>query len=99
MHLGEPPTYVPDLNAADKELAKTTASLKHIIMLGDGDSRDAYQPVVETIHAHGVTVSTVAVGFDSNGAATMQAIAGWRHRRYYPSTSIQDAPHIFLKET
>src|SRR5260370_875568 len=71
----------------------------HIMMLGDGDSRDAYQPVVETIPAPGVTVSTVAVGFDSNGAATMQAIAGWGHGRYYQSTSIQDVPQIFLKET
>jgi len=99
MMLGDPPTYTPDLKAADQELAKTTASLKHIIMLGDGDARDAYQPVIETIHAHGVTVSTVAVGSDPNGAATMQAIAGWGHGRYYQSTSIQDVPQIFLKET
>jgi hypothetical protein len=99
MNLGDPPTYVPDLNAADKELAKTTASLKHIIMLGDGDARDAYQPVIETIHGHGITVSTVAVGSDPNGAATMQAIAGWGHGRFYQSNSIQDVPQIFLKET
>jgi len=99
MQLGDPPTYTPDLNAADEQLAKTTASLKHIIMLGDGDARDAYQPVVETIHAHGITVSTVAIGSDFGGAALMQAIAGWGHGRFYQSNSIQDVPQIFLKET
>jgi uncharacterized membrane protein len=99
MQLGDPPTYVPDLNAADEALAKTAASLKHIIMLGDGDAFASYQTTVETIHAHGVTVSTVAIGSDFGGAALMKAIAGWGHGRFYQSNTIQDVPQIFLKET
>ncbi|MDQ2944288.1 MAG: VWA domain-containing protein, partial [Candidatus Dormibacteraeota bacterium] len=97
--LGDPPTYTPDLNAADQQLVKTTASLKHIIMLGDGDAPAGYQSVVEAIHAHGITVSTVAVGSDPGGAAVMQGIAGWGHGKFYQSTTIQDVPQIFLKET
>ena len=99
MQLGDPPTYSPDLVSADEQLAKTAASLKHIIMLGDGDAQAAYQSVVETIHAHGITVSTVAIGSDFGGAAVMKAIAGWGHGRFYQSNSIQDVPQIFLKET
>jgi uncharacterized membrane protein len=100
MNLGDPPSYVPDLNAANEQLVKTTASLKHIILLGDGDATFGnYQPVIEAIHGHGITVSTVAIGSDSGGAALMQAIAGWGHGRFYRSTSIQDVPQIFLKET
>ena len=99
MMLGDPPSYEPDLKAADQQLAGTKAALKHIIMLGDGDARADYQAVVEGIYAHGVTVSTVAVGSDPGGAALMQAIAGWGHGRFYQSTGIQDVPQIFLKET
>ena len=100
MQLGDPQSYQPDLMAADQDLVKSPASLKHIIMLGDGDPFSGTpQALVETIHAHGITVSTVAVGADVNGAAVMQAIATWGHGRFYQSNSIQDVPQILLKET
>ena len=100
MQLGDPPSYIPDLNAADDQLSKTTASLKHIILLGDGDaSFGDYQGVIERIHSHGITVSTVAIGSDFGGPALMQAIAGWGHGRFYRSAGITDVPQIFLKET
>jgi hypothetical protein len=100
MQLGDPPSYIPDLNAADAQLSNTTAALKHIILLGDGDaSLGDYQGVIERIHSHGITVSTVAIGSDRGGPALMQAIAGWGHGRFYMSAGIQDVPQIFLKET
>jgi uncharacterized membrane protein len=100
MNLGDPPTYIPDLNAANDQLANTSAALKHIILLGDGDATlGDYQTVIEGIHGHGITVSTVAIGSDTGGAGLMQAMAGWGHGRFYRSTSIQDVPQIFLKET
>jgi uncharacterized membrane protein len=100
MVLGDPHSYQPDLAAADDQLGKSAASLKHIIMLGDGDPflRTA-QSVIEAIHAKGITISTVAVGADPGGGAVMQAIAVWGHGRFYQSNSIQDVPQIFLKET
>ena len=100
MALGDPQSYQPDLAAADDQLSKSTASLKHIIMLGDGDPfLRVAQSVVEGIHAKGITISTVAVGADPGGAAEMQAIATWGHGRFYQSNSMQDVPQIFLKET
>jgi uncharacterized membrane protein len=100
MMLGDPQSYQPDLAAADDQLTKSAASLKHIIMLGDGDPfLRTPQSVVEGIHAHGITISTVAVGADPGGGAVMQAIATWGHGRFYQSNSIQDIPQIFLKET
>jgi uncharacterized membrane protein len=100
MGLGDPPTYEPDLKAADQQLVTSTASLKHIILLGDGDAPfAARQSVIEGIHGHGITISTVVVGSDTGGAAAMQAIAGWGHGRFYQSAGIQDVPQIFLKET
>jgi uncharacterized membrane protein len=100
MNLGDPPSYGPDLTAADEQLKNATASIKHIILLGDGDATFAdYQTLVDGIHKHGITVSTVAIGSDVGGAGLMQAIAGWGHGRFYRSATIQDVPQIFLKET
>jgi uncharacterized membrane protein len=100
MMLGDPQSYQPDLLAADAQLGKSNASLKHIIMLGDGDPfLVTSQSVIEGIHAHGITISTVAVGADGNGGAVMQAIATWGRGRFYQSNSVQDVPQIFLKET
>ena len=100
MNLGDPPSYIPDLNVAGTQLSNTTATLKHIILLGDGDATFGdYQTTIETIHAHGITVSAVAIGSDFGGARLMKAIAGWGHGRFYQSAGIQDVPQIFLKET
>ncbi|MEP6753581.1 MAG: VWA domain-containing protein, partial [Candidatus Dormiibacterota bacterium] len=72
MILGDPPSYIPDLTAADAQLVQTTAAIKHIIMLGDGDATVGdYRSVIETIHSHRITVSTVAIGSDAGGPALM----------------------------
>jgi hypothetical protein len=99
MVLGDPPTYTPDLNVADQALSRVTASIKHVIVLADGDAPDDYQPVINRLHSHGITVSTVAIGATGADAAGLQAMAGWGHGRFYQSNSIDDVPQIFLKET
>jgi uncharacterized membrane protein len=97
--LGDPPSYTPDLNTADQALKGANAAIKHIILLGDGDAQDNYQPVITAIHAHGITVSTVAIAAIMSDAAVMQEMAGWGHGRFYQSNSLADVPQIFLKET
>src|SRR5207245_8594456 len=85
MNLGDPPSYTADLNAADQALSHTTAAIKHVIFLGDGDAQDNYQPVVTAMHAHGITVTTVAIGATGADAALLQQMAGWGHGRFYQS--------------
>ena len=99
MNLGDPPSYTADLNAADQALSHTTAAIKHVIFLGDGDAMDNYQPVVTAMHAHGITVTTVAIGATGADAALLQQMAGWGHGRFYQSNSLADIPQIFIKET
>jgi len=99
MGLGDPMSYTPDLNAADQALTQTTAAIKHVILFGDGDASDAYQPVISAMHGHGITVSTVAIAASASDASMMQAMAGWGHGRFYQSNSLADVPQIFLKET
>ena len=99
MSLGDPPSYAADLTAADQALSHTTAAIKHVIFLGDGDAQDNYQPIVTAMHAHGITVTTVAIGATGPDAAMLQQIAGWGHGRFYQSNSLSDIPQIFIKET
>jgi hypothetical protein len=100
MSMGDPPGYGADLDAAAQQLVKGKASLKHIILLGDGDAvSDNYEPIVTAIHKKGITVSTVAAGSFGTDPALMRQIADWGHGRFYQSSSVRDVPQIFLKET
>ncbi len=99
MNLGDPPSYTPDLNAAAAQLRKVNASVKHIILFGDGDAIDDYQGVITKIHDEGVTVSIVLVYSFGSNPAMMQAMAGWGHGKFYQSSDVSDVPQIFLKET
>jgi uncharacterized membrane protein len=100
MSLGDPPGYGVDLNAAAVQLNKVKASLKHIILLGDGDATmDNYALIVPAIHDKGITISTVAAGEFGTFPSTMQQIASLGHGRFYQSNSVRDVPQIFLKET
>jgi len=100
MGLGDPPSYLPDINSAAQELKTAKASIKHIIVLGDGDATQGdYESAITAIHQQGITVSTVAAGSFGTNPAFMQAIANWGGGRFYQSTNVNDVPQIFLKET
>lgn len=100
MQPGDPISYVPYLQASFKVLKRTTARVKHIILLGDGDAEDtSYESVVKRIRAGGVTVSTVAT--NGQGFAdfqTMRNIAHWGGGRYYQADNTASIPKIFLRE-
>jgi uncharacterized membrane protein len=99
MGLGDPPSYTPDLQTAQKELLKTTAAIKHVIFFGDGDAQNDTQSVITEMHNKGITVSTVAIAANASDAAIMQEMAAWGHGRFYQSNRLADVPQIFLKET
>ncbi len=100
MGLGDPGSYLPDINSASQELKTAKASIKHIIVLGDGDATQGdYQSAITAIHRQGITVSTVAAGSFGTNPALMQSIANWGGGRFYQSSSVTDVPQIFLKET
>jgi uncharacterized membrane protein len=100
MTMGDPPSYVEDMDVAMQQLDKTQAAVKHIILLGDGDAQFGnYQAEVAKIRSHGITVSTVAAGSFGTDAGMMRQIATWGGGRFYQSNGVQDVPQIFLKET
>lgn len=90
---------LPALKEAYRVLNSTSASVKHILILSDGyaDS-DGFESLLESIRNSGITVSTVAVGSDSN-QKLMENIAAWGRGRNYYTDDIRSVPSIFVSES
>ncbi len=89
----------PALEQASAALAGAETSLKHIILLTDGQSAPgAFMSLAETAGAAGITISAVAVGPDADRALLAQ-IADRSGGRMYIADSAQPLPQIFARET
>lgn len=97
---GDPDSYSPMLQSAYQYLKHSDAKIKHIILLGDGDAEDSsYQQLLQSIHAGGVTVSTVSTnGEGRNDYQNMAAIARWGGGRNYIANDAAKIPEILLTE-
>ncbi len=88
----------PALDAAYKALAATQAKTKHIILLTDGQSsRSGILDLVSQSYADKITISTVAVGLNSDQGLLMQ-VAEAGGGRYYFTDRADNIPKLFLKE-
>jgi len=103
--LGDPPSYMPFLQMANDALLKTDATLKHIVILGDGDATEQNTQPVQTLlqgaEAKGVTTSAIAVDVHGNPQwmSYMQDLARWGGGRFYESNNPSQVPQLFLKES
>jgi uncharacterized membrane protein len=103
--LGDPPSYMPFLQMANDALLKTDATLKHIVILGDGDASEQNpQPVqnlLQGAETKGVTTSAIAVDVHGNPQwmSYMQDLARWGGGRFYESNNPSQVPQLFLKES
>ncbi len=80
-------------------LAKVDAKVKHIILLTDGQSSPAgIVEVASQAALDRITISTVAVGLGSDQALLRQ-VAEVANGRFYFTSSGQNIPQLFLKET
>ncbi len=85
--------------AAKEILDRTTAKVKHMICLTDGQTQEAdHIGLVRQLTDSGVTVSTVALG-DGAARELLQEIAEAGRGRYYESDDPASLPQIFTKET
>lgn len=88
----------PALDAAANQLNQSDAQIKHIILLTDGqDYYDQYSEVVDKINNGGITLSTVAVGAESD-QALLQSLAAQCDGRYYYTDVSTGLPKIFEQE-
>lgn len=88
----------PALAEAVDKLKGSDATLKHIVLLTDGqDGYRLYEPVLKDMEDNGITLSTVAVGTDAD-MGTLEWLAEEGHGRYYYSDAGTTLPRIFAQE-
>lgn len=92
----------PALEQAGKQLKKSAAKLKHVILLSDGQSISRYghySYIVEKMADRDkITIAAVALGKDAD-PEELQAIAARSGGRYYFTDSMDNVPRIFTAET
>ena len=82
-----------------QELAGMASSVKHMIVLSDGLAEEQdFKTLVSTIQQDRITISTVAVGEDSD-QQLMKNIARWGGGRSYYTEDPEKIPRIFTTET
>lgn len=91
------------IEAALKELSRSSASQRHIILLTDGIdggifSPDEYQRLIGRIRATGITVSTVSVGAGMH-IPLMRSIAQWGGGRFSLTQDWRDVPALLAQDT
>lgn len=92
-------SIIPSLEAAYNSLKESDAKIKHIILLTDGlAERTGYDPLLSKINKENITVSTVAVGQDSD-KELLGRIASATNGRFYITDAYSNIPSIFSKET
>jgi uncharacterized membrane protein len=88
----------PALAEAVSALEDSDATLKHIILLTDGqDGYHGYDDVLQEMADNGITLSTVAVGTGAD-SQTLKWLAEEGQGRYYYSDAGTSLPRIFAQE-
>jgi len=95
-------TYLmPAMEEAERMLATSTASLKHVVILTDGETGGSavmYYDLVSSMHHDGnVTISTIAIGTEAN-LPLLEAISRYGGGGFYQTDSPQNLPTIFLQD-
>lgn len=91
------------LDAALKELQKSGASRKHLILLTDGVdggifSPDEYRRQIRRMRATGITLSTVSVGSGMH-VPLMRSMAEWGEGRFAQAQDWRDVPSLMARDT
>lgn len=86
------------LKAGARQVLTSKATFKHIILMTDGVSNPAhYAPLIRTLRAEHVTLSTVGLGSDAD-IPLLKRLARAGSGRFYYTANASQLPHIFAKE-
>lgn len=89
----------PAMEEALRQLSGSSAKLKHVILLTDGQSEPGpYHELTAQMTQSAITVSTVAMGQGADSALLSQ-IAEWGNGRFYEADDPASVPQIFTRET
>jgi von Willebrand factor type A domain len=100
-NFGDPPSYDPYIADAEHALLAHPGTVRHVILLGDGDSQPVSASLIAGLVANGITVSAVGVDIDGNpqNMAMMRTVAREGNGRFYQSESPDQVPDILLQES
>jgi Mg-chelatase subunit ChlD len=95
-------TYLlPALQEAARTLAQSGASIKHVVILTDGETGGTaamYYDLVSSMHHEGgATISTIAIGREAN-LPLLQAISRYGGGGFYQTDSPANLPELFLAD-
>ncbi len=99
MQMGDMPDFGAPMQEAYDKLSKCGASVKHVILISDGDPQMPPQKLLDDYKKAGITATGVCV-FPHMGAAntSLLAIAQATGGRFYDVQDPQKLPQIFIKE-
>jgi uncharacterized membrane protein len=95
---GDMMSFQPIMQLALAGLAKTQASIKHMIVLSDGDPTMPSQSLVQQIRSAGITISTICYGAHGSFPPGMQQLATDGRGKWYHLQRPDDLPEIFIRE-
>jgi uncharacterized membrane protein len=96
---GDMPQFDPAMKMAAKSLANAPASVKHCIIISDGDPSDPTPATIQAFKDNNITISTVAVASHGlSGSQRLQNIARATGGKYYSVSSGRALPRIFQRE-
>jgi uncharacterized membrane protein/Mg-chelatase subunit ChlD len=96
---GDMPDFEPSMKMALTEFLANPASIKHMIVISDGDPSPPNPGTLARYKAAGIKVSTVAVGAHGPAeSALLQRIATTTGGKYYQVNSPKALPRIFQIE-
>ena len=97
---GDMPQFDPALVLAYKEFQANRASVKHMILISDGDPSPPSPGIIAQFKKSGIKIATVAVGTHGPAGSTpLQNIATATGGKYYVATNPKALPRIFQIET
>lgn len=96
---GDMPSFQGIVRMARESLVQTPASIKHMIILSDGDPMPPPPSEMSTIRQNNITVSTICYGAHGTVPAAMKTLAQQGGGRFYYLQSPNNLPEIFLRET
>ncbi|MEX2176701.1 MAG: glutamine amidotransferase [Pirellulaceae bacterium] len=99
MQAGDMPQFEPAMVMALKDFQANNASIKHMIIVSDGDPSPPSPAVLAGFKKAGVKISTCAVGAHGPAESTLlQNIATATGGKYYMVTNPKALPRIFQRE-
>jgi uncharacterized membrane protein len=96
---GDMPQFEPAMSMALKEFIPNPASIKHMIIISDGDPSPPSKTILTTYKRNGIKISTVAVGAHGPAESTLLSnIATTTGGKFYKVNNPKALPRIFQIE-